>query len=350
MEAYLKRSMKFLVAGLMVTASAPAFADPVVGPYVALGVGGIAPLNNHTGTAAGRTSYRIGYLGDLAAGYSLGNGFRPELDVGYGSSRLGDTDGFGKVGGKLTKLTYTANIFYDFDRLNWPVTPYVGVGAGGTRIHGGSFGSGTGVEITGFRPSVQGIVGVSYPITPQIRINLDYRYLETFNARFAADNAGVISTGHGNIGENQLLLSVRYTFGQPPAPPMQTEQTAQTTVEAPAPAPAPEPQRAFQVFFDFDKSAITSDAAAIIEKAAETVKAGHLATINVIGHTDTMGSSRYNQKLSERRAAAVKAQLAADGVEETDIETQGVGKTGLLVQTPDGVREPQNRRAEITLQ
>jgi outer membrane protein OmpA-like peptidoglycan-associated protein len=119
---------------------------------------------------------------------------------------------------------------------------------------------------------------------------------------------------------------------------------------AAAPAPKPEAQRAFQVFFDFNKSDITSDAAAIIAQAAQTAVSGHIAKIEVTGHTDTVGTVKYNQKLSERRAAAVKAELIKDGVSGDSIDTIGVGKTGLLVPTPDGVREPQNRRAEIVLQ
>jgi outer membrane protein OmpA-like peptidoglycan-associated protein len=54
--------------------------------------------------------------------------------------------------------------------------------------------------------------------------------------------------------------------------------------------------------------------------------------------------------LSERRAAAVKSALVSDGVGGGEITTVGVGKTGLLVPTADGVSEPQNRRAEIVLQ
>lgn len=123
----------------------------------------------------------------------------------------------------------------------------------------------------------------------------------------------------------------------PPAPP------------AP-PAPAPEIQRSFQVFFDFDKSTVTDAAAAVIKAAAAAIKAGNVVQITVTGHTDTVGSAKYNQALSERRAASVKSALIAEGVASGEITTLGVGKTGLLVPTADGVREPQNRRAEIVLQ
>jgi outer membrane protein len=118
---------------------------------------------------------------------------------------------------------------------------------------------------------------------------------------------------------------------------------------APPPAPPVEAARQFQVFFDFNKSTITAAAAKVIRSAADTVRAGGFAHIDVTGHTDTVGGAAYNQRLSEERAEAVKAQLVADGVASTEIATRGVGKTGLLVPTADGVREAQNRRAEIEL-
>ena len=125
----------------------------------------------------------------------------------------------------------------------------------------------------------------------------------------------------------------------PPQPPV-----------SPPPPPSPpkvEARREFQVFFDFDRSDITQAAAAVIAQAAEVVKSGGMAHVTVTGHTDTVGTAAYNQGLSERRAAAVKGELVKDGVAGSEIMTNGVGKTGLLVPTADGVREPQNRRAVI---
>ena len=121
------------------------------------------------------------------------------------------------------------------------------------------------------------------------------------------------------------------------------------TLPVPPPAAPVEAKRSFQVFFDFNKSDVTAAAAKVIQSAADTVRAGGFAHIDVTGHTDTVGSAAYNQKLSEARASAVKARLIADGVAAAEISTIGVGKTGLLVPTADGVREAQNRRAEIEL-
>ncbi|HLY54119.1 MAG TPA: TonB-dependent receptor, partial [Stellaceae bacterium] len=146
-------------------------------------------------------------------------------------------------------------------------------------------------------------------------------------------------------------FTATYRFTAQPSPAAEPAVAAPPPpTPAPPPAPAVEAKRSFQVFFDFDKSNITQAAASVIQAAADAVKAGHVVQITVTGHTDTVGTAAYNQGLSERRAASVKAQLVTDGVAAGEITTIGVGKNGLLVPTADGVREPQNRRAEIVLQ
>jgi outer membrane protein OmpA-like peptidoglycan-associated protein len=105
----------------------------------------------------------------------------------------------------------------------------------------------------------------------------------------------------------------------------------------------------FMVFFDWDKSELSAQALAVIQQAADAYHAKGGAKITANGHTDTSGPPAYNQALSLRRANTVKAALIRDGVPENDISVVGYGETQLLVQTPDGVREAQNRRVEIVL-
>jgi len=68
----------------------------------------------------------------------------------------------------------------------------------------------------------------------------------------------------------------------------------------------------------------------------------------IAGHTDRSGSDQYNMGLSQRRADAVRAYLAGHGIPDGVMTTQAFGESRPLVETADGVREPQNRRVEIT--
>jgi OmpA-OmpF porin, OOP family len=120
---------------------------------------------------------------------------------------------------------------------------------------------------------------------------------------------------------------------------------AQTVTPAPAAVPRRQP---FLVFFDFDRSDITPEADRIIRAAADAVKAGATGTVvGVVGHADRSGTDAYNQRLSERRANAVRARLTQYGVPANQIRASGKGEAEPLVPTADGVREPQNRRVEI---
>lgn len=117
---------------------------------------------------------------------------------------------------------------------------------------------------------------------------------------------------------------------------------------APAPAAPPAP-RQFIVFFDFDRSNITAEGARVIQQviASYRQKAG---PVSVVGHTDRSGTPQYNQGLSVRRANSVKAALVRGGIAAGQVSTAGRGESEPRVPTPDGVREPQNRRAEIRIQ
>ena len=108
------------------------------------------------------------------------------------------------------------------------------------------------------------------------------------------------------------------------------------------------------MYFDWDKYVLTSDALKSIEDAADFAAhpAGGFAPsthVVITGHTDTSGTFQYNMRLSERRAKATADQMVADGVSPSVIQWSGKGYTELKVQTPLGVREPENRRAEITV-
>ncbi|MEX2480896.1 MAG: OmpA family protein [Gammaproteobacteria bacterium] len=133
------------------------------------------------------------------------------------------------------------------------------------------------------------------------------------------------------------------------------EAAANKVVEAPPPPPpAPEPEPSypenFLVFFDFDRAEVTSEGMSIINQGKTAAHATEFKRIVVTGHADRAGSTRYNMALSQRRAEAVEAALARAGLESGSIRTSARGEAEPLVETADGVREPQNRRVEILIE
>ncbi|MGM0422075.1 MAG: OmpA family protein [Pseudomonadota bacterium] len=107
----------------------------------------------------------------------------------------------------------------------------------------------------------------------------------------------------------------------------------------------------FIVFFDWDESTLTSGAKEVLDAvASEISKRGDVTNIVTTGHTDSSGPEDYNEKLSTRRAASVKDALVDLGVDPEKIRTEARGEEELLVETADNVREPANRRVEISLE
>ena len=268
----------------------------------------------------------LGFAVGGVVGYDF-VGPRVELEGVYRSNNGQGTANFGNIfsntNGRLSQLSAMVNVLYDF----FPgatITPYIGAGAGiafaDSAINGCSLCS------TQF--AYQGIVGVSWNIDQNFRVNLDGRY-------YGTTNGGGLQYQNNNI---TAMLGVTYKFGQP-------EQ-----VVAPPPAPAQPTAPSYMVFFDWDRSNLSDQALATIRQAADAYKTKGNARITATGHTDTTGPESYNMALSLRRANTVKDALVRNGVPATAIVVIGKGETQLLVQTGDGVREPQNRRVEIVIQ
>jgi len=114
------------------------------------------------------------------------------------------------------------------------------------------------------------------------------------------------------------------------------------------PPPQPVAAPSYMVFFDWDRSDLSQQAMSTIGQAANAWKSGGNPRITATGHTDTSGPNGYNMALSIRRANAVKGALVSQGVPAASIATVGRGEEQPLVATGDGVREPQNRRVEIS--
>jgi len=103
------------------------------------------------------------------------------------------------------------------------------------------------------------------------------------------------------------------------------------------------------VFFDWDRSDLSGQAMTTVQQAAGTFKNGGQSRVTAVGFTDTSGPQDYNMALSLRRSNTFKTALVQQGVPMDAVVATGRGEDGLLVPTPDGVREPQNRRVEIAM-
>jgi len=139
-------------------------------------------------------------------------------------------------------------------------------------------------------------------------------------------------------------------ISKPPAP---APAPAPAVVPAPAPAPAPAAAVSSKVtyaadaFFDFDKAFIKPEGKAKLDDLVGKVKAINLEVIIAVGHTDSMGSDEYNQKLSMRRSQAVKAYLVSKGIDKTRIYTEGKGEKQPVADNKTSEGRSKNRRVEI---
>jgi len=249
-----------------------------------------------------------------------------EVEAAYGQANISANLPLGRFNPVGHQIQVMAKVLYDFFPAS-AFTPYVGAGAGVGFIDstGGAFAS------TQF--AYQGIVGLGWNIDSQWRALVEGRYIGTTNPSVNINGVNV-SYNNNNIA---LIVGAQYKFA-PPAP----------AAAPPPPVPATAPS--FMVFFDWDRSNLSAQALSTIKQAADTYKTRGSARITATGHTDKSGPEAYNMALSLRRANVVKDALVRDGVPATAISVIGRGESQPLVQTADGVREPQNRRVEIVLQ
>jgi OOP family OmpA-OmpF porin len=139
---------------------------------------------------------------------------------------------------------------------------------------------------------------------------------------------------------------------------------APAAAPAPAPAPAPRPAPAApaaapagpisekvsfsaDAFFDFDKAVLKPEGRAKLDKLVADIKGVNIEVVIAVGHTDNVGGDSYNQRLSVRRAEAVKAYLVSKGIESNRVYTEGKGEKQPVAdnKTKDG--RAKNRRVEV---
>lgn len=200
------------------------------------------------------------------------------------------------------------------------------------------------------------------PLTTDIKANTPYSaYVQDARGIIARDPFGLCwRTGYWTPAdavpgcdlpicvEPEKLENGKCVAPPPPPPPP----------AAPAPAPAPAPVAApvptsekvsfsADAFFDFDKAVLKPEGKAKLDDLSSKLSGINLEVIIAVGHTDSVGTDAYNQKLSIRRAEAVKAYLQSKGVEANRIYTEGKGEKQPVADNKTSAGRAQNRRVEI---
>lgn len=295
-----------------------------------------------------------GVAGIGAVGYSFGH-VRLEGELGVRRNTVDTISNPGGEGhGRVWGESLMANVLYDFLPAS-RFSPYVGVGGGVAHLKYGEVGSGatTVADDSDNVFAYQGIAGVRYDLNYNWSLNADYRYFATQDPSFSSTGATTPATSSvdSEYRNHTILVGVTYHFGHPQQPMPVAAAAPPPPPPAPAPVveqPKPVPQ-VYLVFFDFGKANVSPVAAQVLDRAIEDFNKTGAVTFDVRGYADRAGTDTYNEKLSERRADAVKKYVLSHGVQASNIKTAWFGENNPRVQTPDGVRNQENRRAEIYL-
>ena len=355
--------LKAILLGSVLAAASVATADAAAnnrGWYVGVEAGANWLQDSNDLVTVGGTpltsvnvDYDTGWAAIATVGYAFWeSNWRVELEAGYRRTEinkavfehsngpwLAGSTAFS--GGNISEASVMANALYDI-HLTDKLTFSIGAGAGVANVRVDAKNAPNAYDDSDWAFAWQGIAGLSYALTDRLDLTLNYRY---FRIEDGADPTSLSPfQDHFDTLENHTVtVGLRWDLSpdEEPAPPPAPQQ--------PPPPPMSAPHE-FIIFFAFNKSNLTPEAHRVVQEAAAAAKQYGSARIMITGHTDTSGSSSYNQRLSMRRASAAKAGLVSEGISSGMITTTGKGETELLVQTADGVKEPQNRRAAIDLE
>ena len=164
---------------------------------------------------------------------------------------------------------------------------------------------------------------------------------------------GFVGDGRGHVVTDGYGDCVKTGF--PPAPGVECVEAK--VAEAPAPTPLPESQaEAFALdattLFDFDKSNLRPEGKAALDDVVAKVKSHQAVdSITITGHTDSVGTDAYNQKLSERRANSVRDYMVGAGIDTSLItSTSGMGESKPAASNDTADGRQQNRRVEVVVE
>lgn len=312
--------------------------------------------------------------------------------------------------GKLNGSHVMVNLGFDFNAGN-EVQPYFGIGVGyGTmEMQASSLSTGPNPAnrssslkaYNGFTASHQGFgwqlaIGLAYRVTDRVNFEFGFRHYALPELEYPAriDPSKLYSV---DFSEDVATMGMRWRFSPekgsisrppprptapslpppPPPPPPPPLPRRPKKVEPPKKPVAPEkpvkqPERRpeprklveptvtpcytlnqeFVVYFGWNEFGLSREAHNVIDMMVSNVMSRDdcsAGSVTIVGHSDTSGKESFNVRLSALRADAVRTALLARGIPDDIISVQSKGETALAKNTPDGVREPLNRRSEVTI-
>lgn len=305
------------------------------------------------GAKAGSNRSDIAGATVLSAKNASTYGFEAGYNWDMGGMLLG-VDGFADFNQKADHATATPGVVanygsdvYGLDvKLGMPSgnwLPYAKLGYGSARLTGvGATGSGSGAHLG---------LGVEYKFAPHWSVAGEYTSI-----------SDKYSNNTQKLNNNNLTIGVNYYFDSPYVAPVVAAVAAPVVAkEVAKPAPvvvapvsetwktllAEKPVTLKGTNFDFDSAKLRPAADAKLNEVAEFAATYKDAKLDISGHTCDIGSDAYNQKLSERRAASVKAYLVNKGVAEDRIVSEGYGETRPVADNKTKTGREENRRVEI---
>jgi outer membrane protein OmpA-like peptidoglycan-associated protein len=356
---------------LVAMASLPVLAGADDGPYLGIegGANWQSPQNIfQDGEPIANFHAKTGWAAGLVGGYAMPFGLRPELELDYRRNDLSHDSAGHSLGGFDNADSAMANLWYDFKAptgLFRTFHPYVGGGAGAARLaYRGIVDGGVSLnDAFATKFAYQGGAGIGYDLTPHVTMSADYRYIMSDHGSYQLGGSEPVSARYR---AQTAMLGLRYSFGEPPAPVMVAAApppAAMPPPPPPPPAPVCNPPAGFRVDanchiiaqsvivravdFEFNSAQLTGPAQQTLSDVAQSFKAQPELSVEIQGHTDSIGSAAYNLRLSQRRADSVKAYLVSAGVDGSHLSARGFGKTKPIASNDTDEGRAQNRRVEF---
>jgi outer membrane protein OmpA-like peptidoglycan-associated protein len=243
----------------------------------------------------------------------------------------------------LGRLPLMRNTDYPQGRLN----PYIGVGGGWVNAQldlvnrpGGD--DGDVADLVG----AQGIVGLKYFFGPNVAAFAEYKYLHVFNGKWSFSGSKVQSDLDFNIATAGIAFHFPRRVAAPPPPP--------PVAPPPPPRPPEPPERRVErivlqsVHFEFDKSRLTPLGRRVLDEAAQKLKESPNLSVEIEGHTDSIGTELYNLGLGKRRAEVVKGYLVLrHQVDPKRMTTLSYGESRPIADNRTREGRALNRRVEF---